>query len=409
MNKEAGSQLQGIQLSDQQRLNWLRLIRSDNVGPASFRELIAYCGSASAALERLPQLVRSTTKRPLRIHSQQEAEQEVEAIERAGARLIAVGEPDYPRYLRQMPNPPPLVTVKGNTALFNKPPVAIVGARNASATACAFTTQLTRDLAQAGFAIVSGFARGIDAAAHRASIKTGTIAVLAGGLNRPYPPENVPMLDEIAENGGIIITEMPIGWAPRAQDFPRRNRIIAGLSLGLAVIEAAQRSGSLISARLAAEMGRLVFAVPGSPLDPRANGTNSLLKNGAIMLTQAQDIIDTITPMLPAPPPGHRPVTAQTLFDRDPAQILAQRAAITGENSGSAATGTGHDESHAERIRAALSHTPVSTDMLIRHTGLSASAVHLALLELDLAGQLQRSDNGFVALSHNYNPARWPD
>lgn len=392
MIRETGSQVKGIRLSDQQRLNWLRLIRSDNVGPASFRDLIAYCGSAAAAIERLPQLVRSTAKRPLRIHTIEQAEQELEAIDRAGARLIGMGEPDYPQYLRQMLNPPPLVTVFGNTELFSKAPVAIVGARNASATACAFTSQLVRDLGANGFAITSGFARGIDAAAHKASLETGTIAVLAGGLNRPYPPENLPLLEQIIDHGGIIISEMPFNWVPRAQDFPRRNRIIAGLSLGLAVIEAAQRSGSLISARLAAEMGRLVFAVPGSPLDPRANGTNTLLKNGAIMLTQAQDICDALAPMLRKD--GTAPQQAGFVFTEDSAQILAQAAPLSLEPSNNQPNGS----ADIERIRNALSSTPASVDAIIRHTELPASAVHLALLELDLAGQLQSGSDGLIAL-----------
>lgn len=399
MIAETGSQNKGIRLTDQQRLNWLRLIRSDNVGPASFRDLIAYCGSAAIALERLPHLVRSTAKRPLRIHSSDEAEQELEAIARAGAKLIGMGEPDYPVYLKQMLNPPPLVTVKGDTTLFNKPPVAIVGARNASATACAFTAQLVRDLGQAGFAIVSGFARGIDASAHKASLETGTIAVLAGGLNRPYPPENVPLLDKITGNGGIIISEMPMEWVPRAQDFPRRNRIIAGLSLGLVVIEAAQRSGSLISARLAGEMGRLVFAVPGSPLDPRSSGTNALLKNGAILLTEAQDIIESLEPMLRTN--TVHPLLAASLFSEDSAQALAGGPAGRGENRDiilSSDTDFGADSGNHERIRSALSSTPITTDAIIRHTGLSPATVHLTLLELDLTGQLQRSDNGLVAL-----------
>ena len=390
---ETGSQSKGIRLSDQQRLNWLRLIRSDNVGPASFRDLIAYCGSAAAALERLPQLVRSTAKRPLRIHTIDEAERELEAIERAGAKLIGMGEPDYPSYLKQILNPPPLITVRGDTTLFQKPPVAIVGARNASATACAFTSQLVHDLGATGIAIVSGFARGIDTAAHKASLETGTIAVLAGGLDRPYPPENIPLLDRITDNGGIIISEMPMSWVPCAQDFPRRNRIIAGLSLGLALIEAAQRSGSLISARLAGEMGRLVFAVPGSPLDPRASGANSLLKNGAIMLTEAQDITDALAPMLRTN--GAEPMQAGSLFKEDSAQILAHRSAVAGADTTSTAAS---DVNGFDRIRSALSSTPTSADSIIRHTGLSSSAVHLALLELDLAGQLQRSDNGLVAL-----------
>lgn len=396
------SQAKGIRLTDQQKLSWLRLIRSSNVGPASFRELIAYCGTAANALERLPQLARSTAKRPLRIHTIQEAESELEAIERNGARLIGMGEPDYPLYLKQMLNPPPLVTMKGNIATLSKPPVAIVGARNASATACAFTAQLVRDLGAAGFAIVSGLARGIDASAHKASLETGTIAVLAGGIDKPYPPENLPLLDKIIDNGGVIITEMPMGWIPKAQDFPRRNRIIAGLSLGLAVIEAAQRSGSLISARLAGEMGRLVFAVPGSPLDPRASGTNSLLKNGAIMLTEAEDIIDAVAPMLRADTDTHAlqavPAQAGLFFEDQGVQVLARTAQIKGLPSNLDSSSCPDQQDKQNRIRNALSSTPVSADALIRHTGLSASAVHLALLELDLEGIIQRFDDGLIAL-----------
>ncbi len=223
------------------------------------RDLILFCGSAANAIERLPDLnIRGGGARPVRVSSLDDAERELEAIERMGARLVGMGEPDYPQQLKNCEAPPPLVTIKGDANVFRKPPVAIVGSRNASVVGARFTEKLARDLGDAGFAIVSGLARGIDAAAHKASMASGTVAVLAGGLDRPYPPENLPIYRAIPENGGALITEMPMGAEPRA-DFPRRNRIIAGLSLGLIVIEAAERSGSLISARMAGEMGRTVL------------------------------------------------------------------------------------------------------------------------------------------------------
>jgi len=279
-------------LSDRQRLHWLRLIRTENVGPASFRGLINRFGSAEAALAVLPELaLAGGARRPSRIPSEAEAEQEMEAARRFGARFAAIGEPDYPPMLRCMELPPPLVAIKGNAALFQPPAAAVVGARNASAAGTRMARMLAAGLGGAGFVVVSGLARGIDAAAHEGSLATGTVAVLAGGLDRPYPPENIALAERIAAEG-VLISEMPFGRAPRARDFPRRNRLVAGLGLGLVVVEAAQRSGSLISARLAGEMGRLVFAVPGSPLDPRAAGANGLIKDGATLVTQAQDVVE---------------------------------------------------------------------------------------------------------------------
>lgn len=298
MNEEK----KGIRLSDSQRLSWLRLIRSENVGPATFRDLIVHCGSASDALEMLPELVRrGGGGRPIRIASLQDAEREMQAATKMGAVFVGIGEPDYPRYLRQCDNPPPLVTIKGNPEVFRLPPVAIVGARNASLVGIKFARMIARELGEAGYAIISGLARGIDTAAHEASLDYGTVAVMAGGLDVPYPPENLNLYKAISARNGAAISEMPFGWDPRARDFPRRNRIIAALSLGLVVVEAAERSGSLISARLAGELGRLVFAVPGSPLDPRAKGTNGLLKNGAIVTTSTEDIITALTPLVERP------------------------------------------------------------------------------------------------------------
>lgn len=364
-------------LSDRQRTNWLRLIRTPNVGPATFRDLINRFGSAEAALEILPELMISGgAGRLLRIPTASEAEAELEAAERVGARLIGIGEPDYPPLLRRMDNPPPLLAVKGTAAIFSLPPVAIVGTRNASLAGIKMARLLAAELGREGYAVISGLARGIDTAAHQGSLSTGTVAVLAGGLVRPYPSENVDLADEIAERGGAVVSEMPFGWEPRAQDFPRRNRIIAGLALGLVVVEAAKRSGSLISARLAGEMGRLVFAVPGSPLDPRAAGANGLLKDGAILVTETSDITDAITPLTGSP--------------------ISPREALEEPPDFSSTLPAG--DSDRERLVEALGPTPVGVDELIQHTGLHPAQVFMILLELDLAGRLERHSGGAVSL-----------
>ena len=292
------SPARAFRLSDRQRLQWLRLIRTDNVGPATFRELINRYGSAGAALDELPELAaRGGARKPPRIPHESEIEREIEAAMKAGAIVAAIGEAEYPAMLKTMPGPPPVIMFRGDPAVFALPACAIVGARNASLSGVKMARMLARDLAAAGHAVISGLARGIDTAAHEGALEGGTVAVLAGGLSQPYPPENVPLMEAIVDRGGAVISEMPFHWQPRAQDFPRRNRLIAGLAFGLVVVEAALRSGSLISARLAGEMGRAVFAVPGSPLDPRAGGSNRLLKNGASVVTEADDIIDQIAPM----------------------------------------------------------------------------------------------------------------
>ncbi len=383
--KESANSKTGIRLSDRQRLNWLRLIRTDNIGPVTFRDLILFCGSASSAIERLPDLnIRGGSSRPIRVMSMDDAERELEAIERVGARLVGMGEPDYPPQLRNCEAPPPLVTIRGNAGVFSKPPVAIVGSRNASVIGARFTERLAHDLGEAGFSVISGLARGIDAAAHRASLKTGTVAVLAGGLDRPYPPENLPLYRAITEQGGALISEMPMGAEPRSRDFPRRNRIIAGLSMGLIVVEAAERSGSLISARMAGDMGRTVFAVPGSPLDPRARGTNLLLKQGATLVTEANDVIETL-----------RPLAGSTAYQMDtpPQPDLLSPAMEEPESPEPIAT-----EEQRDIVIDALGPVPTDIDALVRHTGVDTGAVQLILLELDLAGRLQRYAGNQVAL-----------
>lgn len=274
-----------------------------------------------------------------------------------------------------MDHPPPLLAVKGNAAVFRLPGVAIVGARNASLAGIKMARMLAADLGRDGYAIVSGLARGIDTAAHQGSLATGTIGVLAGGLDQPYPPENAGLCEEIAERGAII-SEMPFGWQPRAQDFPRRNRLVAGAVLGLVVVEAAQRSGSLISARLAGEMGRLVFAVPGSPLDPRAAGANGLLKEGATLVTEVSDISRAIAPLTGMRAPDVPP------FEEPPDFLAAPPPR----------------ESDRARVIEALGPTPVSVDEIIRHTRLHPAQVFMVLLELDLAGRLERHAGGNVSL-----------
>jgi DNA processing protein len=287
-----------VRLTDAQRFDWLRLIRSENVGPRTFQALVGRFGSAEAALAALPGLLaRRGGGRAIRIATIAECEIEWEAMRRGGVVLIAVGEPEYPPALAAMDPAPPLVAVRGRLAALQSPMVAIVGSRNASATGRTFTERLAHDLSTAGYVIVSGLARGIDVRAHQASLASGTVAVLAGGHDRIYPAEHASLLEAILENGAAV-SEMPIGWEPRGRDFPRRNRIVAGLSLATVVVEAARRSGSLITARLAGEFGREVFAVPGSPLDPRAEGTNGLLREGATLCTSAADVIDALAPLL---------------------------------------------------------------------------------------------------------------
>lgn len=365
-------------LTDAQRLDWLRLLRTDNVGPATFRQLLNRFGAADAALDALPGLLKRTGK-PSRITTRTEAEDEIAGLTRYGARLVASGEPDYPPLLAYIPAAPPLVTMAGGQNLDWLRTVAIVGARNASAAGIKMTRLLAGDLGERGYTVVSGLARGIDTAAHRATLATGTIAVLAGGFDKIYPDENIPLAHDILDNGGALLTEMPLGWEPRARDFPRRNRLVSGLSLGVVVVEAAKRSGSLITARLALEQNRDVFAVPGSPLDPRAEGGNALIQQGARLITSAADIIETLGSADPA---------RNALFDRDWEPDLLPDAPPPSEDDRS-------------RLLSSLSATPIDVDELVRQSGLPASAMQMLLLELDLAGQIEWSSGQLVALKYS--------
>lgn len=367
-----------LRLSDAQRLAWLRLIRSENVGPITFRALVNRFGGAEAALEALPDLAsKGGSKRRIAIASLDSAEAEMALAERLGARFVGLGEPDYPPALRAADPAPPLLAVMGSAETLLRSSVAIVGARNASLAGVKFAGHLARGIGEGGFVVVSGVARGIDAAAHEASLPTGTIGVFAGGLDKPYPRENRPLMRRIVDGDGCLVSEMPFGWEPRAIDFPRRNRIVAGLSLGLLVIEAAMRSGSLISARLAGELGRLVFAVPGSPLDPRAAGTNRLLKDGAILVTEAADVVDALLPLAGGLP-------------RLPLLPLEEPACGPDTEEPS--------ETERERILQALGPVPIDLDDLIAFTCAHPGAVQLTVLELDLAGRIERHSNGRISL-----------
>jgi DNA processing protein len=316
---------------------------------------------------------RGGAMKSARLCSRDEAERELAAAERLGVTRVALGEPDYPARLRMIDDAPPLIGVRGKLAALAQPIIAVVGSRNASAAGCKFADRIARGLSEAGLVVVSGLARGIDAAAHRASISSGTIAVLAGGHDHVYPPEHVDLLDQIVEEGAAI-SEMPMGWEPRGRDFPRRNRLISGLSAGVVIVEAARRSGSLITARMALEQGREVFAVPGSPLDPRAEGTNGLLKQGATLVTEAEDVLAVLRPILgqaidlPAQEPEAGPPP------------LSEPAS-----------------SERERIVGLLGPTPVLIDDLVRLAGLSPAVVRTVLLELEIAGRLERHGGGLVS------------
>lgn len=366
-------------LNRRQRLAWLRLIRSENVGPSTFRVLVNEFGGAEAAIAALPMLSRRGGRsHDIGLCTEAEAEAELARADEIGADLVAVGEPGYPPALAHVDAPPPLLYIKGRADLAAFPIVAIVGARNGSAAGQKFARQLAVELGLEGFVIASGLARGIDTAAHRSALDHGTIAVVAGGIDVVYPPENEELQQAIAERG-LLISERPPGFSPRGKDFPRRNRLISGIALGVVVVEAAERSGSLITARFAGEQGREVFAVPGSPLDPRAAGTNNLLKQGACLVTSSRDIVETLAPILGRPQPA-------------PAGLAA------GDDSKTPEPVPDIVQTEREIVVGALGPSPVDIDELIRTTGLPARKVQIVLLELDLAGRLQRLGQQLVSL-----------
>jgi len=354
------------------RIARLRLIRTPTIGPVTYRQLLARFGSAERAIEALPDLAARGGGKPPRIAETGAVEREIARVEKLGARYLFIDDMDYPPLLAELDNAPAVVTIKGDTALFARTSVAMVGARNASAAACRFARGLAVELGREGVVIVSGLARGLDTAAHQGSLATGTIGVIASGIDIAFPPENRALQDQVAERG-LLIAEQPPGSEPLARNFPHRNRVIAGLSTGTVVVEAAPRSGSLITARLAAEAGRDVMAVPGSPLEPRAQGCNLLIREGATLVQSAADILETIRPI-------------------DPRMVRAPASPFDGRPGGEP------DDVERRALIGLLGPVPVTIDELIRQSGLPPATVALVLLELELAGRIERHAGGRVSL-----------
>ncbi|MDX1710654.1 MAG: DNA-processing protein DprA [Rhodovibrionaceae bacterium] len=369
----------GRQLSRQERIDWLRLLRSENVGPVTFHQLLRRFGEAAAALEALPGLAaRGGLSRKIRICPAADAERELDAAESAGVRVLASCEPDYPALLSQLDDAPPLLSALGHLSLLQRPGVGVVGARNASANGRRLASQICRELAARQILVVSGLARGIDAAAHQGALEGGTAAVMAGGVDVVYPPEHEQLYREIAERGAVV-SEMPLATEPQARHFPRRNRLISGLSHGVLVVEAAPKSGSLITARLAGDHGREVMAVPGSPLDPRARGCNDLLRQGASLVESAEDVLEVLAPILRQP----------LKEDRRDGYAGGADAGIPPDSELSEVR---------ESVLELLGAVPVPVDEVIRQCQFSAPAVLTVLLELELASRLERHPGNRVSL-----------
>jgi DNA processing protein len=347
-------------------------LRTPGIGPVTFRQLIARFGSPSAALAAVPDLARRGGGKAPALRTRDDAQREIAKVEKFGARFLALGQGLYPPLLAELEDAPPLLIARGDLKLLDRQSISIVGARNASAAACRFARGLAHELGHEGLAVVSGLARGIDSSAHDGALDTGTIGVIAGGIDVFYPPENEARQKSLYESG-LVLAEMPLGTEPRARHFPYRNRIIAGMSSGTVVVEAAPRSGSLITARLAAEAGREVMAVPGSPLDPRAQGCNLLIRDGATLVQNAADVVEAIRPYQTQVRSEH------TTYEHRPEEML-------------------DGEDVLASVEALLGPSPVPVDEIIRLSGAPAGSVQTALLEMDLAGRLDRHAGNKVSL-----------
>lgn len=400
-------------LNDQQRFNWLRLIRTERIGPVTFRQLIQRFGSAQAAIEGLPQLAaKGGAHKGIRLASESDIFNELEAAKKIGVVFIAMGEPEYPSALRHLENSPPMIAVLGDISALKQNCIGVVGSRSASTNGLAFARRMAADLSSAGYAVASGLARGIDRAAHEGAVTNGgTVAVLAGGLDRPYPPQNLDLYDRIRQSAGsCLISAMPLGYEPVARDFPRRNAIIAGLSIAVVVVEAAERSGSLITAKMATEAGRLVFAVPGHPVDPRSAGTNGLIREGAELARSASDVIELVQPMTLAPVQKAEPALSELFSDPKTRDAPApQTRAINPNRLQNETQRQSKDIDLSknlnlpenldlpEHLFSLLGPSPTSVDDLVRESQVSASKVQAALLELELAGRIERGAGGVVS------------
>ena len=361
------------ELSFSERRDWIRLIRTQTIGPVAFRDLIVRYGNAAAALDALPSLIR---KKSVSIPTLDQVEREMEYAEQMGVRLICAVEPNYPKYLKALDPPPPIISVLGDISHLHRPCIAIVGSRNASALGQKFAGQIAGELSEAGHVIVSGLARGIDRAAHYGALERGTAAVLGGGIDHIYPRENTELYEEIRAKG-VIVSESPLGYRASAKDFPRRNRIISGLSRAVVVIEAAERSGTLITARYALEQNREVMAAPGSPLDPRTKGCNRLIRQGAHLIENSDDILDILNGL-------------STLDVFEP-----ENPFIHGEFD------TALDEKNIKEAEAIilslLSPTPTHRDDIIRASNLPTALVHAVLTLLEINGEIEVEVDGRVS------------
>lgn len=361
-------------MTDPRHAAKLRLARSQNIGPVTFARLLERFGSAEAALEAIPDLARRGGGRAPRLVDREAIEAEMAEVERLGAGYIFANERPYPLALAQIQTAPPVLIVRGDLSLLAKPLVAMVGARNASAAARRFARELSFKLGEEGYVVVSGLARGIDTAAHNGALDSGTIAVIAGGIDVFYPLENEALQLDIAERG-VLIAEQPPGSEPKARHFPYRNRIIAGLGMGTIVVEAAPKSGSLITARQANEFGREVMAVPGSPLDPRAQGCNQLIRDGATLIQNVNDVGSAL-----------RPFDGLTVSEPD-GDFASEPVSPDVESQ------------ERERVTELLGPVSVSVDELIRQSGVAPAVVQTVLLELELAGRLERHAGGKVSIA----------
>ena len=370
-------------LSQNEAFARIRLLRSPNIGPVSYRQLLARFGTAGAAIEALPDL-GAGGKTPYRPAPVERIEREIEGVRKAGAQYLFHDQPDYPALLGELESAPPIVTCRGRLELASEPCVAMVGARNASAAATKLARDFASELAEAGFTVVSGLARGIDGAAHEGAFPR-TIGVIASGIDIAYPPQHQKLQDKIAKEA-LLIAEQPPGTEPRGRHFPSRNRIIAGLASGTVVVEAAPKSGSLITARLAGEAGREVMAIPGSPLDTRSHGCNQLIREGAVLVSSPEDVVELLQTFTGAPRSTYRVEEDLSRFNYEELSKLQW-----GEGK------AGGDESDA--VRRLLTTAPISLDELIRQSGASPAAVHMVLLEMELGGEIERHEGGLVGLT----------
>ncbi|CAD0184879.1 DNA protecting protein DprA [Ruegeria sp. THAF57] len=359
--------------TEEDRFSWLRLLRSRKVGPATFRRLLREHGSAQNALAALPEMARAAGIKGYEICPPGVIEAELKAAKAANARLLCLGAADFPTALNDLNDAPPMLWAVGNVSLLQNPSVAMVGARNCSSLGARMARGLATDLGKHGYVIVSGLARGIDTAAHIAALDAGTVAVMAGGVDVIYPSENTDLAHKIAENG-LRVSEQPMGVTPQARHFPRRNRIISGLSQAVVVVEAAAKSGSLITARDALDQGREVLAVPGHPFDARAAGCNLLIRDGATLIRSAEDVIEALP---------KREI---------PALIQAAQPPRTDNSEASA-------ESLHAAILTRLGPSPIAEDQLIRDIAATAGEIGPVLVDLELDGRIQRQPGGLLSLS----------